>query len=252
MTDELVLANDEVFFESWSLMARDGGLLHDEDGILVAAPGAPLAWINSVFIKQPLRDPKAQLARAFSHLDERQLPFFVRIREGVDEASERALEALGLRYHESVPGMALSPIPNDGGRETPLEIVRVEDDNRWAHFVDVTVESFGLGDAHLLPTSMRHAPGTQWFVGYLDGEPVAASQLEVIGPIAGVNFIGTLDGHRGRGFGAAVTWQVVNAGAAAGCRFSILQASDMGRPVYERMGFRVVTQYKTFARPEWL
>jgi hypothetical protein len=178
----------------------------------------------------------------------------VRIREGVDPAAERALEALGLRYHETVPGMAFSPIARGGG-DTPLDIVRVEDDTQWRHFADVTTASFGLGvenTARLLPPSLRHEPGTQWFVGYLDGKPVAASQLEVFGEIAGVNFIGTLDGYRGRGFGAAVTWQVVNAGVDAGCRFSILQASDMGRPVYERMGFRVVAGYRTYARPEWL
>jgi predicted acetyltransferase len=104
----------------------------------------------------------------------------------------------------------------------------------------------------MLPSSLRTAHGTQWFVGYLDGEPVAASQLEVFGPIAGVNFIGVKEAHRGRGFGEAVTWRVVNAGRDAGCRFAILQASDAGKPVYERMGFRTVTGYRTYARPEFL
>lgn len=32
-------------------------------------------------------------------------------------------------------------------------------------------------------------------------------------------------------------------GAADGCDVAILQATDMGRPIYERLGFRTVVQY---------
>jgi hypothetical protein len=34
-----------------------------------------------------------------------------------------------------------------------------------------------------------------------------------------------------------------------GCVMAALQASEMGRPVYERMGFRLVSPYRTFHRP---
>ena len=38
-------------------------------------------------------------------------------------------------------------------------------------------------------------------------------------------------------------------GVADGCSVAILQASDMGRPVYERMGFRTVVEYLGFVDP---
>jgi predicted acetyltransferase len=51
---------------------------------------------------------------------------------------------------------------------------------------------------------------------------------------------------RRRGVGEALTWHAVREGVAAGCRSATLQASEMGRPIYERMGFRLVAPYKTF------
>jgi ribosomal protein S18 acetylase RimI-like enzyme len=81
---------------------------------------------------------------------------------------------------------------------------------------------------------------------------VASSALIVIDGVAGVHYVGTLASHRRRGFGEAMTRHAVDEGAQAGCRSATLQASEMGQPIYERMGFRVVTQYKTFVRPEWI
>ncbi len=49
---------------------------------------------------------------------------------------------------------------------------------------------------------------------------------------------------------AAMTARVAADGVAAGCDVAILQASDMGRPVYERMGYRRVVQYMGYVEPE--
>jgi hypothetical protein len=39
-------------------------------------------------------------------------------------------------------------------------------------------------------------------------------------------------------------------GKEQGCTVAILQASEMGEPVYSRMGFRNVAPHKSFQRPE--
>jgi GNAT superfamily N-acetyltransferase len=227
MNDErLVAASDECFYESWRTMAdAAGGVVHETDGILIAAPGAGPTWVNLIFVTQPLSDPERQLTEAFTRLDDRSIPFLVRIRDGLDPASERAAEQLGLQYTDSIPGMALAPIPSDG---------RPQDAPK------------------LLPPGLRRAKGTFWYLGYLDGEAVAASELELLKDAAGINFIGTLEEHRGHGFGEAMTWRVVDKGSEEGREIAVLQASESGQPVYERMGFRTVAAYKTFVRPEWI
>jgi predicted acetyltransferase len=72
----------------------------------------------------------------------------------------------------------------------------------------------------------------------------------VDGAVAGVYNVAALPSHRRRGIGEAMTWRSVARGREAGCTVAVLEASEMGRPVYERMGFRVVAPYRTFRRPE--
>ena len=93
-------------------------------------------------------------------------------------------------------------------------------------------------------------PGFECYIGSVDGEAVATSTLVVTGTTAAVYNVATLESHRRRGLGEALTWHAVRAGAAMGCDVSTLQASAMGRPIYERMGYRYVAPYRTFHRAE--
>ena len=78
-----------------------------------------------------------------------------------------------------------------------------------------------------------------------DGEPVCTSALVRNADVAGIYFVATLEDFRGRG--AAVTWEAARDGIEHGCRFASLQASELGRPVYERMGFDTPLHDSTFA-----
>jgi len=60
--------------------------------------------------------------------------------------------------------------------------------------------------------------------------------------------VGTLEAQRGRGFGEVMTAHAARQGRARGCDHASLQASVMGRPVYERMGFRQNREYRNFER----
>ena len=91
-------------------------------------------------------------------------------------------------------------------------------------------------------------PGRQvrLIAGYSGGRPVAGAVLVLTDDIAGVYWVATDPRHRRRGYGEAVTWAALAAGRALGARGGFLQASPVGRPVYERMGFRTVLHYEQF------
>jgi predicted GNAT family acetyltransferase len=89
-------------------------------------------------------------------------------------------------------------------------------------------------------------PGATVYVGYLDGTPVVSGFSIRTDRTIGVYTIATDPSARGRGFGAAMTARVVADGTAAGCDVATLQASTMGRPIYERMGFRLVQEYDVY------
>ena len=61
--------------------------------------------------------------------------------------------------------------------------------------------------------------------------------------------IPTLEAFRGRGLGAAITWAAIEKGRELGGTWASLQASKLGRPVYERMGFATPTEYVHLQRP---
>lgn len=76
------------------------------------------------------------------------------------------------------------------------------------------------------------------FVGLLQGEPVSTSSLITAGGAAGIYNVVTVEHARGRGIGAAMTAAAVEAGRRRGMTTAALQASTMGRSVYEALGFR--------------
>lgn len=80
-------------------------------------------------------------------------------------------------------------------------------------------------------------------VGVIEGRVVATGLGTVSLPVGWIGAIAVEEGLRRRGFGRAMTEAICEALRAAGCVTLSLEATDAGRPLYERMGFRVVTSY---------
>ncbi len=84
------------------------------------------------------------------------------------------------------------------------------------------------------------------FIGLLHGEPVATVSLVTAGGSAGIYNVTTVDAARRRGIGAAMTVAAARHGGERGFDLATLQASTMGRPVYERLGFEFVCDLHPF------
>jgi GNAT superfamily N-acetyltransferase len=252
---DVIARADANYFQSMRVLAPlvATGETREADGLLIAATGLPVPFLNIAFVTRPLADPERSLRAAIDYFDGRKLPFVVRVREGADERSERAADALGLPYHDAVPGMALAPLfaPDSA---PPLEIRLVSDSAVLRQYGDVMAGGFGmpaeLGRAFATEETLQ-VPDFHLYLGFVDDAPVATSALVMSHRVAGVYNVSTLPDFRRHGYGEAMTWRALRDGLAAGCVLGSLQASDMGRPVYERMGFRVVAQYRTFVRPEF-
>jgi hypothetical protein len=87
---------------------------------------------------------------------------------------------------------------------------------------------------------------TRMWVGFLDDQPVATAAAHVAAGVNNVEMIATLEGLRGRGYGAAVTWTATTADPSLP---AILISSDFGRPVYERLGYTALTRWSMWLRP---
>ncbi len=253
-TPEELARCDGNYFEAWRRLGRlsDAGEVRDFEGLTLVATGLRIEWANIAFITRKLTDPMASIAAIEAFFDSRGAPFIVRIREGVDTATEAELHTAGLAFSDIVPGMFLADAAACQGPEVDgLGVERVTGGEPMEQWLTVVCESFGLprdaADTFFGPRYFLD-PEIENYLGTIAGDAVATSTLLMSHGIAGVHNVGTLATHRRRGIGEALTAHAVRRGAEMGCRSANLQASDMGRPVYERMGFKLIAPYRTFLR----
>lgn len=82
-----------------------------------------------------------------------------------------------------------------------------------------------------------------------DGAIVGTGVATINGPVAWIGTIWVASSARGQGIGRALTEAPIEVAESAGCRTLVLVATDAGRPLYERLGFRVRTWYRTMEAP---
>jgi GNAT superfamily N-acetyltransferase len=232
-----------------------GGFVRRADGVAVLASGLPIAFFNQITIEND-RATAEGVAAAVAVMRERGQPFVVHVRQGTDDRFRSLMDALGLTLPAGVapmPGMALYPIPRSRAA-LPLghEIRRITDAQGMEDHVRTCALGFGM-PADMLraivgPATWQH-PATTVYVGYTGGQPVTAGLSVRTGRTVGVYNIATIESARRHGLGAAMTERVVADAAAEGCDVAILQSSEMGRPVYERLGYRTVVEYDGYGEP---
>ena len=92
---------------------------------------------------------------------------------------------------------------------------------------------------HLFTPAAFDAEGWHHYVGYADDRPVAAGSAYAGPQLVRVENIATLPEAHGRGFGAAITAATI---ATDLSKPAVLVASDLGRPVYEKLGFAAIAR----------
>jgi GNAT superfamily N-acetyltransferase len=209
-----------------------GGEIRTEGPVFAFVTGIRIPLFNGcVVVDPPTPD---QLDPALAWLGDSGLPYQVSIVEALAQDLAPVVAAHGLERDDvPYPAMVLHPVP-----EPPDPAPRVS-----------VVPGAEGGLADYLPPSFVTDPDVQLFTARLDDVPAGVSIAIRTGDVSGVYGVGTLPHARRRGVGSATTWAAVGAGRAWGCDTVVLQASEMGLPMYERMGFRTVVRYVTFTSP---
>ena len=223
-------------------------------GVVTILSGLPFDWFNQVLVEHEEATPDGVLA-GVARAREQGDPFVVRLREGLDDRFVRTMAGAGLESQgaeTSTPGMVAFPIDHEliARQAAPeLEIRRVTDAAGIDDHRLVVTAGFGSDRAVALGTAcpaLLDRPDCVVYVGYSDGRPLVSGLGWRSGRTVGVYSIATVQSARRRGYGAAMTARVVADGVDAGCDVAALQASAMGRPIYERLGFRTVVRYTTY------
>jgi len=235
-----------------------GARVHRHGGVVTILSDIPFDWFNQVLVERPgatAADLLAGVEAGLGHAG----GFVVRLRDGIDDRFIPTLTRAGLvaaGEATATPGMVLFPIDRDAiarvtePRHLPaLEIREVRDALGIDEHRRVVTAGFGSQPAVASGTTcvaLLDRPECVVYVGYAEGTPVASGLGWRTGRTIGVYAIATIATARRRGYGAAMTARVVTDGLASGCEVAILQASELGRPIYERLGFQVDVRYSAW------
>ena len=232
--------------------------VHRDSGAVTILSDIPFDWFNQALIERPDATPaglQAAIAEGLGHGS----GFVVRLRDGVDDRFISTLTRTGLTAGgeaTTTPGMVAFPIDREviadasgPGRLPGFEIRQVTDAIGIDDHRKVVTEGFGSPPAVALGTTcagLLDHPDCTIYVGYAGGAPVASGLGWRTGRTIGVYAIATIPAARHNGYGAAMTARVVTDGLGVGCDVAVLQASELGRPIYERLGFRVAVRYLAY------
>jgi len=179
--------------------------------------------------------------------------------DGPTDLAER-LVAIGFEDHGTDPLMQLDLTVrgalDTGGGPPALAIAEALDPETRHALAGFAVGSLGdaaPGGSAFADTLERLAsepdPRLRLFGGWVDGTLVTTSGLFTGAGLAGIIAVATSEAYRGRGFGRALTAAAMEAGRAAGMTTSTLMASELGQPVYRRLGFSEVGRVRFLRWP---
>lgn len=249
-------AGSRVFAELNQRVPGFDGLV--EPDVTMASISLPIARVNSATAAR--FDPATADARiddVVAWFEYRKVPFVWRLGPGdrPGDLQDRLLAKGFALDPDEMPGMAapLSALPEvelpDGAA---IEVVR--DANAFRAWLDVLVGGFGMppqiGDAYMAFETLGFGDDlpTRAILARIGDRPVATALCVFADGGLVIANVTTLPDERGRGLGRAVTLAAMRLGAAAGAVIAVLQSTEMGLGVYQRLGFEAFGRYRVLAR----
>jgi hypothetical protein len=256
---ELLRAGDLNALEVLRTFARGraDGVVHEESGVTMFAgsPTWPGPFDNGAFALDARVAPADVLRIAHDFFAGLGRAYCLWTGDHLDAALEQAARDAGLvSLGDGTPQMVLRRRLPEAVAPRGVALREIIDDATRRDYIRVLQRSFtpsqgtpaDLYEGTFPDVCAIRGPHTRGVVAYVDNEPAAGAWVLVSHGVAGVQYVGTAEGFRGRGLGELVARWVGNAGFDLGARVAALQASEMGEPVYRRMGYETITHYRYY------
>ncbi len=269
--DLLVLA-DLTLAEYLRYLARYGGALAEEDGLLLFA-GAhrqPNPYRNGALRLSEALSPQEVLRLADSFFGPRKSGYALWAREHGDGDLERTATQQGLHELERLPELVLEQLPEYVPPPDGVEIRRAADARTREDYLDLVADAWGMASmprevaakVFFDPDSLD-VPNVAAFVAYYDDMPLSAAMTLVTHEVALGCQAATIrrpkpgqrlprsgpPGER-RGLAQSCLWAALELSyRELGARLSLCQTSGLGAPVWLGLGYRPFTTYARYLMP---
>jgi GNAT superfamily N-acetyltransferase len=234
-----------------------GGEVHETKDLTWIATTIPNKIYNGVYrTSLNVSDADEKIQEIVKEFRSRRVPFIWQIGPSTTPANlAERLTANGFTHYEDEPGMALelSRMNEDFPHPSGLEISRIHDASRLNDWVSVwayDAPSNALVAFQDIHQQLGCGDDKPWryYLGSLDGRPVATSLLFLGSDVAAVHWVVTVPHARKRGIGAAMTLAALRDARQMGYEVSVLTASPLGAGIYKRIGFKA---FCTIRKYEW-
>jgi hypothetical protein len=221
-----------------TLAAAGGWPALDVAGAVAACSALPHPFANLALVSAPLLDPAGEEAltalEAFA-AEHPGVPFLTYFPYGTPDLTSRGHRPVGHPPLMVRPPGGAAP---EGGPD--VTITEVDDVDLLATWERTVIDCYpvpelaDVGPGATFPPGLLGTGWRFWLATGADGEPLGTSAVFVDDRVQVVEFVSVAESGRGRGVGAALTWAASTAEPELP---ATLVASDLGRPVYERLGF---------------
>ncbi|WP_437627707.1 GNAT family N-acetyltransferase [Sorangium sp. So ce1151] len=252
------------FLAAWIHLSQSlpGRRVEHTDGVSVVLSGTDMVMLNAATLSSPatdLQDLERRARRAVELARAGGVPWLFALSDswspgGDGGAAAELLGRLGFDPAVSLTGMVADAIAPQRRAPSGLDLRRVADAETRAAIADLNAVAYSVpipaGRASVAHEALW---GDRGFgrVGYVGDQPVCSAATFIVEEIRYVGFVVTTPEHRRKGYAeAAMRSCLDDALSATGIQRTVLHATDIGRPVYEGMGYRAVTRFAFYTPPQ--
>jgi GNAT superfamily N-acetyltransferase len=251
------------FSQAWRLMCAGDprSSLAAGEGVEYIFSGCPIPFFNIALLTARgllADDLKSRAREACAWASDKEVPWLLLLTHeafGADLDAAALLDECELAPQVPLTGMLTATVTPSARAPSGVELSVPRDDAGCSAILDINAAAYGMdfGAAkELIGTSSfwtNHFP----VIGVIGGTPVATASVLMTDRCRYVGLVATHPAWQRRGLADAAMRRALELSAAVhGERPTLLHATEAGRPVYERMGYRTISHHTIFMEKRFL
>jgi ribosomal protein S18 acetylase RimI-like enzyme len=240
----MITDTSDILYEAWKGYAERFPTYFDAThaDLRFSCAGIAVALFNCVYPTRAIKCEEFEglMADFAEMLAPRGIPGLLMARQ------DRLQAPLSLEPVVRMPGMVADGLLAPKYPAAKVDVREVRGEKMAEEIARLNVVCHGMPEEDIKPmtcAALWDAPN-HGFLIYADGEAVAAGSASYVNGTSYIGWMATLEGFRGRGYAEAILRHMDDMMKREyGVSESVLHATELGRPVYERVGYRTVDEF---------
>ncbi|MDR6782974.1 ribosomal protein S18 acetylase RimI-like enzyme [Pedobacter africanus] len=241
--DQLIIGNIDNLVTLWKTAgAAFQAYFNKGDYEYVQIPGSE--WPNKIWFNREISRQDAELVLAQNSASDTNLviPYW----DLYGTSSLKNLEAGGFTEKSRQIAMCLE-LGNRFDEQKRLDFKRLTSSKDMKEWAALYPQAFGysISETILVNTFTE----IHYYLACFENQPVGTAIMFQTGEIIGIHGVGVSPDARRSGYAEEIMKFVLNRAIDMGARYTMLQASDMGKGLYDKLGFETQFVIKNYIGP---